>query len=149
MWGKMKMKNNKLVMIMIIMLVAITLVGAVAVIVVKQLNNDGSGPKEPSIDEVLEASVDVPQLTTNLASNDFIRISFKIQTDNKKAKEELEKRDFQVKDIIIQELSEMTAEDIQGKEGQTKLKEVLKGKINGLMQKGKVEEVYITESLLP
>ncbi|MED3552183.1 flagellar basal body-associated protein FliL [Cytobacillus praedii] len=143
------MKNNKLVMIMIIMLVAITLVGAVAVIVVKQLNNDGSGPKEPSIDEVLEASVDVPQLTTNLASNDFIRISFKIQTDNKKAKEELEKRDFQVKDIIIQELSEMTAEDIQGKEGQTKLKEVLKGKINGLMQKGKVEEVYITESLLP
>ncbi len=148
MWGKMKMKNNKLVMIMIIMLVAITLVGAVAVIVVKQLNNDESGSKEPSIDEVLEASVDVPQLTTNLASNDFIRISFKIQTDNKKAKEELEKRDFQVKDIIIQELSEMTAEDIQGKGGQLKLKEALKGKINGLMQKGKVEEVYITESLL-
>ncbi|WP_313798672.1 flagellar basal body-associated protein FliL [Cytobacillus sp.] len=142
------MKNNKLVMIMIIMLVAITLVGAVAVIVVKQLNNDESGSKEPSIDEVLEASVDVPQLTTNLASNDFIRISFKIQTDNKKAKEELEKRDFQVKDIIIQELSEMTAEDIQGKGGQLKLKEALKGKINGLMQKGKVEEVYITESLL-
>ncbi|WP_102271451.1 flagellar basal body-associated protein FliL [Cytobacillus massiliigabonensis] len=142
------MKNNKLVMIMIIMLVAITLVGAVAVIVVKQLNNESSGSKEPSIDEVLEASVDVPQLTTNLASNDFIRISFKIQTDNKKAKEELEKRDFQVKDIIIQELSEMTAENIQGKEGQTKLKEALKEKINGLMQKGKVEEVYITESLL-
>jgi flagellar protein FliL len=143
----MKMKNNKLVMIMIIMLVAITLVGAVAVIVVKQLNND-SGSKEPSIDEVLEASVDVPQITTNLASNDFIRISFKIQTDNKKAKEELEKRDFQVKDIIIQELSEMTAKDIQGKEGQLKLKEALKGKINGLMQEGKVEEVFITESLL-
>lgn len=132
---------------MIIMLVAITLVGAVAVIVVKQLNND-SGSKEPSIDEVLEASVDVPQITTNLASNDFIRISFKIQTDNKKAKEELEKRDFQVKDIIIQELSEMTAKDIQGKEGQLKLKEALKGKINGLMQEGKVEEVFITESLL-
>lgn len=148
MWGKMKMKNNKLVMIMLIILVAITLVGAVAVIVVKQLNNDNTGSIEPSIDEVLEASVDVPQLTTNLASNDFIRISFKIQTDNKKAKEELEKRDFQVKDIIIQELSEMKADDIQGKEGQTKLKEALKGKINGLMQKGKIEEVYITESLL-
>lgn len=147
MWGKKKMKNNKLVMIMIILLVAITLVGAVAVIVVKQLN-DNSGPKEPTIDEVLEASVDVPQLTTNLASNDFIRISFKIQTNNKKAKEELEKRDFQVKDIIIQELSEMKAEDIQGKAGQSSLKEALKGKINGLMQEGKVEEVFITESLL-
>ncbi|WNS77182.1 flagellar basal body-associated protein FliL [Bacillus sp. DTU_2020_1000418_1_SI_GHA_SEK_038] len=141
------MKNNKLVMIMLILLVAIALVGAVAVIIVKQLN-DNSGPKEPTIDEVLEASVDVPQITTNLASNDFIRISFKIQTDSKKAKEELEKRDFQVKDIIIQELSEMTAEDIQGKEGQKKLKDDLKGKINTILQKGEVEQVYITENLL-
>ena len=132
---------------MLILLVAIALVGAVAVIIVKQLN-DNSGPKEPTIDEVLEASVDVPQITTNLASNDFIRISFKIQTDSKKAKEELEKRDFQVKDIIIQELSETVAEDIQGKEGQKKLKDDLKGKINKILQKGEVEQVYITENLL-
>ncbi|WP_066289025.1 flagellar basal body-associated protein FliL [Bacillus sp. FJAT-29937] len=141
------MKNNKLIMIMLILLVAIALVGAVAIIIVKQLN-DNSGPKEPSIDEVLAASVDVPQITTNLASNDFIRISFKIQTDSKKAKEELEKRDFQVKDIIIQELSEMEAEDIQGKDAQNKLKEELKGKINTILQKGEVKQVYITENLL-
>lgn len=141
------MKNNKLVMIMLILLVAIALVGAVAIIIVKQLN-DNSGSKEPSIEEVLEASVDVPQITTNLASNDFIRISFKIQTDSKKAKEELEKRDFQVKDIIIQELSEMKAEDVQGKEGQQRLKEDLKLKINKILQKGEVKQVYITENLL-
>ncbi|MBS4189238.1 flagellar basal body-associated protein FliL [Bacillus sp. FJAT-49705] len=140
------MKKNKLLMIMIILLVAITLVGAVAVIVVKELNS--SGTKEPTIDEVLESSVDIPQITTNLASNDFVRISFKIQTDSKNAKKELEKRDFQVKDIIIQELSEMEAKDIQGKEGQNKLKEDLKTKINEIMQKGQVEQVYITENLL-
>ncbi|KAB2337517.1 flagellar basal body-associated protein FliL [Cytobacillus depressus] len=141
------MKNNKLIMIMLILLVAITLVGAVAVIIVKQLN-DQSGTKEPTIDEVLKASLDVPQITTNLASNDFIRISFKIQTDSKKTKEELEKRDFQVKDIIIQELSEMKAEDIQGKDGQSQLKEDLKAKINQILHKGKIEKVYITENLL-
>ena len=50
--------------------------------------------KEPTIDEMIEATVDIPEITTNLASNDFIRISFKIQTDSKKAKEELEKRKF-------------------------------------------------------
>ncbi len=131
---------------MIIMLVAITLVGAVAVIVVKELNS--SGTQEPTIDEVLESSVDIPQITTNLASNDFVRISFKIQTDSKNAKKELEKRDFQVKDIIIQELSEMKAEDIQGKEGQNKLKEELKEELNEIMQEGKIEQVYITENLL-
>lgn len=132
---------------MIILLVAITLVGAILIVVLKQLNENAS-LKEPSIDQILESSVDVQQVTTNLASNDFIRISFKFQTDSKKAKKELEKRDFQVKDVIIQELSEMKADEIQGKDGQSKIKEALKGKLNSLMQDGKVVEVYITESLL-
>lgn len=140
------MKNNKLLMIMLILLVAITLVGAIAVVVV--LKFTGQEDKPPTIDEVLEASVDVPEITTNLASDDFIRISFKIQTDSKKAKEELEKRDFQVKNIIIEELSEKKADELKGKEGKTALEESLKEKINELMQEGKVEQVYITESLL-
>ncbi|KON89081.1 flagellar basal body-associated protein FliL [Sporosarcina globispora] len=141
------MKNNKLLMIMLMMLIAITLVGAIALVIVMKFSGDDEA-KEPTIDEVLEASVDIPQITANLASDDYIRISFKIQTENKKAKEELEKRDFQVKNLIIQELSEMKAEDIQGKEGQVKLQEDLKNKINGLMQEGKIVQVYITESLL-
>ncbi|MEK3855107.1 flagellar basal body-associated protein FliL [Cytobacillus sp. FSL H8-0458] len=141
------MKNNKLLMIMLMMLVAITLVGAIALLIVMKFTDD-DGSNEPDIDEVLEASVDIPQVTANLASDDYIRISFKIQTENKKAKEELQKRDFQVKNLIIQELSEMEAEDIQGKEGQIKLQEDLKTKINGLMQEGKIVQVYITESLL-
>ncbi|MBX9972414.1 flagellar basal body-associated protein FliL [Cytobacillus oceanisediminis] len=141
------MKNNKLLMIMLMMLVAITLVGAIALVIVMKFSGDDE-TKEPTIDEVLEASVDIPQVTANLASDDYIRISFKIQTENKKAKEELQKRDFQVKNLIIQELSEMKAEDIQGKEGQIKLQEDLKTKINGLMQEGKIVQVYITESLL-
>ncbi|KML43755.1 MULTISPECIES: flagellar basal body-associated protein FliL [Bacillaceae] len=141
------MKNNKLLMIMLMMLVAITLIGAIALVLVMKFSGDNE-TKEPTIDEVLEASVDIPQVTANLASDDYIRISFKIQTENKKAKEELQKRDFQVKNLIIQELSEMKAEDIQGKEGQIKLQEDLKTKINGLMQEGKIVQVYITESLL-
>ncbi|MDW2876935.1 MULTISPECIES: flagellar basal body-associated protein FliL [Bacillaceae] len=141
------MKNNKLVMIMLIILIAITLVGAVALVVVMKFTGEET-EKEPSIEEVLEASVDIPQITTNLASDDLIRISFKVQTDNKKAKEELEKRDFQVKNIIIEELSEKNADELQGKVGKQSLQDDLKTKINSLMQEGKVEKVYITESLL-
>ncbi len=132
---------------MAILLVAITLVGAIAVVVILKVTGEDK-EKELTIDEVLEASVDIPQMTANLASNDFIRISFKIQTDSVKAKEELEKRDFQVKNIIILELSEKTAEDLKGKEGQQKLENDLKTKISEIMQEGKVEHVYITESLL-
>ncbi|MEN8699468.1 flagellar basal body-associated protein FliL [Bacillus infantis] len=141
------MKNNKLVMIMLIILIAITLVGAVALVVVMKFTGEEKD-KEPSIEEVLEASVDITEITTNLASDDLIRISFKVQTDNKKAKEELEKRDFQVKNIIIEELSEKNADELQGKEGKQSLQDDLKTKINSLMQEGKVEKVYITESLL-
>ena len=70
----------------------------------------------------LKHSVDITEITTNLASNDFIRISFKIQTDSKKAKEELRKENFQVNNIIILELSGIEVEEIQGKEGQLKLR---------------------------
>ncbi|WP_077211529.1 flagellar basal body-associated protein FliL [Bacillus dakarensis] len=139
--------KNKLVMIMLIILIAITLVGAVALVVVLKFTGEEEN-KEPTIDEILEASVDIPQMTTNLANDDYIRISFKIQTDNKKAKEELEKRDFQVKNIIIHTLSERTSDELRGAEGQTKLEEDLKEKISEIMQEGTVEKVYITESLL-
>jgi flagellar FliL protein len=141
------MKNNKLVMTMFILLVIIALVGAVAIIMLLNTNNQ-SKSGEPTIDEVLEMSVDIKEITTNLASNDFIRISFKIQTDSKKAKEELQKRDFQVNNIIILELSGLEVEEIQGKEGQLKLEETLKTKINEILQEGKVQKVYITQFLL-
>ena len=141
------MKNNKLVMTMFILLVIIALVGAVAIIMLLNTNNQ-SKDSEPTIDEVLEMSVDIKEITTNLASNDFIRISFKIQTDSKEAKEELEKRDFQVNNIIILELSGLEVEEIQGKEGQLKLEETLKTKINEILQEGKVQKVYITQFLL-
>lgn len=147
MWERKTMKNNKVVMTMLVLLLVITLAGAGAFIYIWKFTGDEK-EKEPSIEEILESSVDVEEITTNLAADNFIRISFKIQTDSKKAKEELEKRDFQVKNIIIQELSEKTTEDLKGKNGQIKLENDLKDKINELMQEGKVVQVYIVNSLL-
>jgi flagellar protein FliL len=142
------MKNNKLVMTMFILLVIIALVGTVAIITLLNTNNNQGKDSKPTIDEILEMSVDIKEITTNLASNDFIRISFKIQTDSKESKEELQKRDFQVNNIIILELSGLEVEEIQGKEGQLKLEETLKTKINEILQEGKVQKVYITQFLL-
>lgn len=141
------MKNNKVLVIMLVLILTIALVGAGAFIYIWKFSGDKEA-KEPTIDEVVEASIDIPELTTNLATDNFIRISFKVQTDSKKAAEELEKRVFQVQNIIIQELSEKTPKDMQGKEGQVKLENDLKDKINDLMQEGKVVQVYITNSLL-
>ncbi|MGD6849763.1 flagellar basal body-associated protein FliL [Rossellomorea aquimaris] len=139
--------KSKALTIMMILLVTITLVGAIALVVILKFSGDEE-TKEPSIEEVIENSVDIPETTTNLMSNDFIRISFKIQTNSKKAKSELEKRDFQVNNIIIEELSELKAEELQGKKGKEMIETKVKDKVNSLMQEGMVEKVYITSMMI-
>lgn len=139
--------KNKLLRKMVILLVIIAMLGTASILFIhfylKEENRD-----QQTIDEVLKTTVDVQQITTNLADECIIRISFKIQADSKEAKEELEKRDFQVKNIIILTLSEKTEKDLKGKEGQLNLEQELKEKISSIMLNGKVEKVYITESLL-
>ncbi|WP_260471862.1 flagellar basal body-associated protein FliL [Bacillus sp. HMF5848] len=134
---------------MFIILIVLTLIGAIVLALILFLNNDKSAKAEvPTIDEILEQSVDIPEITTNLLDGRFVVIQFKVQTDSKKTKEELEKRSFQVKNIIIQEVSEMTAKEFQGRAGKEDLEKLLKLRINELMSEGTVEKVYITSFIL-
>ncbi|WP_186671236.1 flagellar basal body-associated protein FliL [Sporosarcina sp. BP05] len=139
--------KNKVMMVSLIILVCITLIGAVGLILVMQLNK-GDEEKEPTIDEIIESSVDIEEITTNLGNRQFVRLTLKIQTDNKLAGEELAKRDFQVKNIIIQELSEMTSKDLEGKAGKKAFEDVLIGHLNPLMQNGEVQKVYIVSYII-
>ncbi|KDE49536.1 MULTISPECIES: flagellar basal body-associated protein FliL [Geobacillus] len=141
------MKGNKAIKTMIIVLAVIALAGTAALVAVMKMGN-AEKQGEPSADELAESSIDIPEMTTNLADGRYIKISFKIQTDSAKAREEAEKRDFQIKDAIIEQLSQMKAADFKGKEGLTALKERLKREINALMQEGRVENVYITSFIL-
>ncbi|MFB9218656.1 flagellar basal body-associated protein FliL [Kurthia sibirica] len=137
------MMKNKLLTIMLIILVTITLLGVAGVIVYKQLGTDTPNAA-PNIDKILEQSIDVPELNTNLADRKYIQLSLKIQLDSKEAAEEMTKRDFQVKDILVEVLSEMSSKDLEGKRGKELLTNTLKSKFNGLMQDGEVQKVYIT-----
>lgn len=137
--------------ITLIILVTITLLGMIVLALLWQFNkSDDSADteKEPSIDEIIESSVDVPEITTNLASRQFIRMSLKIQTSDLKAAEELTKREFQVQNIAIQELSDITSQDLEGKAGKQAFQETLKSLINPLMQEGEIEQVYIVSYIL-
>lgn len=141
-------KKNKMLTIMLIVLAAITLIGVVALFIVMNFTGDSKEASGPSIDEILEQSVETEEITTNLMSNDFIRIKFKITTDSVKAKEELEKRNFQAHNIIIQELSSMKAEDFKGKDNLQELESMLKMRLNEIMQEGTIDKVYITSFIL-
>lgn len=138
------MKNNKLLTIMLIILVSITLIGVVALVVVTQFSKDPGSVAQPSIDEIIEQSVDVPELSTNLSDKRYVKLSLKIQTDSKEAAEEIGKRDFQVKNILVELLSDMSSKDLEGQKGKELLTNALKAKFNSLMQNGEVQKVYIT-----
>ncbi len=130
--------------IIIILLVAVILIGGVILFVLLTQFNKPTGAVEPSIDEIVEATVEVPEITTNLADNRVVRLSLKIQTTSKEAGAELTKRVFQVQNIAIQELSEMEKKDLEGKQGKQIFQKSLKTRLNELMQEGEVQEVYFT-----
>lgn len=141
--------KNKLLTVILIILVTITLVGIIILALVWQFNkNDDKADEEPSIDEIIESSVDIPEITTNLAGRQFIRISLKIQTDSPKAAEELAKREFQVKNIVLHELSEVTQESFEGKAGKQAFEDSLKSLLDPLMQDGEIEKVYIVSYII-
>lgn len=143
----MKEMNKKLVSTMIVLLTAILLLAVLALIIIMKMDDKDTN-KEPNIDEILKVSVDVPEITTNLASGKYIKLSLKVQTDSKKAKDEFIKRDFQIQNLLIDELSEMEESDLEGKKEKQEFSEALKDQMNDLMQQGKVEKVYITSYII-
>ena len=142
------MFKNKLISKMIIIMLSLTLIGSIAVIVTLKYTGQAGTEKGPSIDDVIKASVDVTDIKTNLKSNNYISISFKIQMDSKKAAAELQKRDFQVRDIIIKRLSDMSAQDFEGTQGLSTLETDIAKQIDQLMENGHVVKIYTTSKVL-
>lgn len=141
------MAKNKLLNIMIIILIAITLVGVVAYFVIANFTKVDSS-KEPTIDEILKVSIDTEEMTTNLNDGSYLVIRLTITADSKKTREELEKRNFQINNILIQELSSMESEQFTTKEGLLEVEELLKMRLNEIVQTGTVQRVYITNRLI-
>ncbi|MBU8907004.1 flagellar basal body-associated protein FliL [Desertibacillus haloalkaliphilus] len=141
------MFKNKLVNIMLIIILALTLVGVVTLVLINHFSKEDT-PSEPTIDDIIELSVDTEEITTNLLSNDFARIQFRIQVDNKKAKSELEKRDFQVSNIVIRELAGLQASQLSGPDGIEALEDQVQLKVNQFLQEGSVVHVYTTTLMI-
>lgn len=134
---------------MLIILLTITLVGVIAVVLVMQLNKGPETQEEQSIDEIVVSKIEVPEITTNLADGSFVRLQLTVQTTSEESAEELLKREFQVKNIVIQELSEMEKAALEGKQGKVSFQNTIKSQVNELMQEGEVKQVYITSYIIP
>jgi len=132
---------------MFVTILIILLLGAGGYIAFLLMDDSDQGG-EPTVDEILDATWETEEITTNLANNDIIRIQFSVQLDNKKAREEIEKRDFQVYNAIINELSSMESSHFREKDSLQSLEEQLTAKIDELLHNGKVVRVYTTQKII-
>lgn len=125
---------------------SVLLIGAIAAFVVLFNFWESDTSEALSIDEMNQNAYETPEITTDLSDGRFVRIQFKVITEDKKGFNELEKREFQIKNILIKELAVMETADFQS--GISEMEETLQSKLNELMEDGKVAEVYTTSKIL-
>lgn len=126
---------------------ALIVLGAVGLGIYFFVGKDESADDgEQSIDDMNEYSYETSEITTDLKDGKFVRIQFQIIADNKKAAKELEKRNFQIENILIKELSLMNEEDFTS--GLTEVEEKLQENINEVMNDGEITDVYTIKKIL-
>jgi len=141
--------KNKLLNISLIIIISIAFLGVATYFLYQYIFPSkaalGDEFKEPSIEEILPLTVNVPKMNTNLGDSSVIVIEMTIQTDNQKAKDEADKRIFQIKDSINLYLKSLTSDNFSTEENINQFKEDLIIRLNSLLQEGKVVRIDITQ----
>ncbi|REJ09518.1 flagellar basal body-associated protein FliL [Halobacillus trueperi] len=132
--------------VMVITLSTLTVIGVVALVLVLNFNGESEASRDRSIDDIREASFLTEEITTDLQNGDYVRISFRVVTDSKESMEELKKRDFQMQNVLLKELSTMDSETFQS--GLSDLEAKVKLKLNEFMSEGEVTDVYTVNKVL-
>lgn len=154
------MFKNKMVQWLIMILIAITLIALASFILWEYLDKQSQSgdptqqaansvenvkPKKLTAKEEKEYTIELKDITTNLAGKNYVKINFAFLLENSKAKEEFELLSTRVRSIILQTLTDMTAEQAGGSKGQDLISTTLINKINPILSKGKLVRVDITD----
>ncbi|WLV25769.1 flagellar basal body-associated protein FliL [Aciduricibacillus chroicocephali] len=137
---------NKTIKMMVIMLVVMLLGGTITTVIFLNISGKDGKEAKASISDMVEYSYETPEMTTDLDDGSFVKIQFRIITDGKGARKEIEQREFQIKNILIKELGTMNEK--QFKSGLPELENKMKIKLNEVMQEGKVTDVYTVNKIL-
>jgi len=109
--------------------------------------------KTAAVAPELQRTLDMGGIVVNLngSTNSYLRISPVIiikYSNEKKIEKELEEKKYQIKDGLLILLRSKAAYEIGTAEGIESLKEQIAATLNGILESGRVEEVYFTEFLL-
>jgi flagellar protein FliL len=108
--------------------------------------------KEDAVEEVSEVEefgpvLDLGEMIVNLSDEGqarYAKIVVVLEFDNGEGLEEANKRDPQIRDIVVELLSSEKAGEILSLDGRKDLKKRIAQRINSVMCEGIVEEIYFT-----
>lgn len=144
---------------LITILLSITLIAVVGVVVYQTMFDDNSTANSEnkkvevevlSAEERVEVTSVLNDFRRNLKDPEFVVvINFAFQLDSKKAKESFDKiLEIEVRPILSRTLADMTADELNGSQGEDLLESKLLNLINPILPKGKLVKVEITNFLI-
>lgn len=136
--------NNKGFKIVLVILAIIALAGIAGVIYL--LLDDDDPDRALTIEEQVEYSFTTEEINLDLDDQRYVQLKFNILTNNSGARDEVELREFQFKNILIKETVNMTSAELQA--DLTQFEETLKAEMNKLMEEGEITDVYIVGKIV-
>ncbi len=117
-------------------------------------------PKPPTAEELAKMEAEKskkPQILTvfalkpfvvNLADNKgrrYLKVSMKLELSSDELMEEVEKRQPQIRDVILTLLSSKTSNEVNSMEGKFLLREEIIKRVNTFLVTGKITKIYLEE----
>ncbi|WP_080874751.1 flagellar basal body-associated protein FliL [Oceanobacillus timonensis] len=137
---------SKIVKVVMTSIITLLVVVVATLIIVIYINEPETTSGEQSIDDMVSHSYETSEVTTDIMDNRYVQVQFQVITDDNDAIDELEKRDFQITNLLIKELAVMDEDEFQT--GLDDLEDTLKTNLNEMMTEGTVTEVYTIKKIL-
>ncbi|OEF98615.1 flagellar basal body-associated FliL family protein [Desulfuribacillus alkaliarsenatis] len=146
------MFQNKLLNISLIILIALSLLAIVSVLAYMLFYDgtldDNDEPRPVSGSDVQELAIKTDKITTNLADGRMIILTLSLLAEDRRSRDELQQRMVQVNDLIITTLHSQTRKDFETTEGLESYKLLLLQRLNQIMERGTIIDVFYIEKVI-
>ncbi len=148
--GKEQTSNKKKIPLWIYLPFGLVFICACAGAYLFGVNGTDKSPKveHKKEKESLGPMIDLEDFVVNILDGEqmhYLKAAITVEARNVETKEEVKKRNPQIRDSIILLMGNKKYDELRDLQGKLQLRAELQNKINSLLPKGKVENVYFTE----
>jgi flagellar protein FliL len=143
-----KKKKSPLIKIIVLVVLLAVLGGGGFFGYVKFLKKEPP-PKEPEVEQ--SVSAEAGSFLVNLSDpggKRYLKVSLQFELSGKKVNDEINRRNVEMRDMIIMLLSSKEYTEIGNATGKLTLKRELMTRLNKMLRDGQVKEIYFTEFLV-